>query len=161
MNSPQTNEQSVNLLNSLLRGERAAVETYDQAIEKTKDAPEPALTENRLCHFNRISVISNRITALGGKAQESSGAWGAFAKVAEGSAKVFGFRAAVAALEEGEDRGLADYRTAVGKLDESSRHAVETVLLPAQERTHRRMSDLQKRLANTKDATMQSKSRGY
>jgi hypothetical protein len=161
MNPQPTNEESVKLLNSLLRGERSAVETYDQAIAKTKDAPEPALTENRLCHFNRISVIAKRISSLGGKAQETSGVWGAFAKVAEGSAKVFGIRAAVAALEEGEDRGLTDYRTAIGTLDESSRHTVETVLLPAQERTHRRMSDLQKRLANTKPAAMESKTRTY
>ena len=56
-------------------------------------------------------MLRDAIVACGGTPAEGSGAWGTFAKVVEGGAKVFGEKAAVAALEEGEDHGLADYNT--------------------------------------------------
>ena len=71
-----------------------------------------------------------------------SGSWGAFARLVEGGAKTFGEKAAVAALEEGEDHGLKLYRDDLTKLDPASRQLVETDLLPAQERTHQSLSTL-------------------
>jgi hypothetical protein len=67
------------------------------------------------------------------------------AQATTGSAKLFGRSAVIAILEEGEDRGLADYRTAVVAGDEELRQLIDVELLPAQKRTHGRMSELQKR----------------
>lgn len=136
--------ESVDLLNSLLRGEISAVETYDQAIEKYGDPLVPELRENRNCHHDRIAVLSARVRALGGEPSTSSGAWGVVANLTEGTAKLFGKQAAINALESGEDRGLEDYRNAIDKIDPGSASILLNDLLPAQERTHRRMSNLKK-----------------
>ena len=55
---------------------------------------------------------------------------GAFARLFEGGAKAFGDRAAIAALEEGEDHGLKLYRESFKKLDADARQLVEQDLLP-------------------------------
>ena len=134
--------KSIDTLNSFLRGEISAVETYAQVIEKLKDAPIPKLAENQACHSKRVSALRSRVLALGGTPAESSGVWGSLAKLYEGSAKVFGRDAAVAAIEEGEDRGLADYRKSYPDLDTTSQMLLSQDLLPAQERTHAAARDI-------------------
>ena len=76
---------------------------------------------------------------------KSSGPWGSFAKVVEGTAKVLGEKAAVAALEEGEDHGLKDYTKDMDKLDAQCRTIVGQ-LIPLQQQTHDRLSALKRRL---------------
>jgi uncharacterized protein (TIGR02284 family) len=139
-------EESIGALNDLLKGEISAVETYRQAIEKLDDQRIVQLSENLDSHSRRVSRLRSYITSLGGKAVEGSGLWGAFARTVEGGAKLFGKDAALAALEEGEDQGVADYRNALSRLDTASRQVVETELMPEQLRTHRVMSDLKKGL---------------
>jgi hypothetical protein len=71
-----------------------------------------------------------------------------FAKAVEGGAKVFGEKAAIAALEEGEDHGLADYRRDVddNDLDFTARSLVRDRLIPQQQVTHDRLSALKQRM---------------
>jgi uncharacterized protein (TIGR02284 family) len=139
--------ETIDSLNSLLRGEMSAVETYRQALEKIKDTSlRMSLTECLDSHQSRVEMLRSRIVQLGGKPSEGSGAWGAFAKLIQGGAKVFGDKAAIAALEEGEDHGLKDYRDEIPKLDAETRGFVETQLLAAQERTHRTISAMKKTL---------------
>ena len=59
---------------------------------------------------------------------------------------MLGERAAIGALEEGEDHGLKLYRDDLDKLDAPARLLVETDLMPAQEETHRTMSTLKQTL---------------
>lgn len=137
------NEKSVDVLNGFLRGEISAVETYRQAIEKLGSSA--ARTELETCqrsHEDRVMKLRQHIQRLGGEPSKDSGAWGAFTRLFEGGAKAFGEKAAIAALEEGEDHGLRLYRDDLKKLDAGSRQLVEMDLLPAQERTHRSLSAL-------------------
>lgn len=130
-------------LNALLRGEMSAVETYGQVIEKAEtEKLKSALLECQIDHVKRVKLLKNRITELGGIPAEDSGAWGTFARLVEGSAAVFGERAAIDVLEEGEEHGLESYRNEMPKLDEADFRLVETQLLPAQEVTHRIVRDL-------------------
>src|SRR5215471_9092030 len=100
-------EKAVSKLNSLLRGEISAVETYRQAIAKVKiPTAREELAECERSHEQRVTKLKDRVLALGGKPSETSGAWGAFTKLVEGSATVLGDKTAIAALEEGEDRGV-------------------------------------------------------
>lgn len=139
------NEKDIKKLNSFLRGELAAVETYDQCIEKMKDPGVVAeLRKLRSSHEYRVGQLTQRITALGGRPDSSSGAWGAFAKLVEGGAKVFGESAAISALEEGEDKGKRDYKD-LEDLSTSTREFVSRVLVPEQQRTHDTLSQLQHR----------------
>ena len=133
----------IDRLNELLRTELSAVETYRIALEKITDAKiRPAMEENRRLHAQRCDLLKNRVLQLGGKPDHTSGAWGAFAKLIQAGAKLFGAKAAVAALEEGEDKGLRAYREAVTKLDVENAQFVETQLLAGQEQTHRAMSTI-------------------
>ncbi len=140
-------DKSVDTLNELLRGEFSAVETYRQAIEKLGSSSARAQLEDcHRSHEQRVAKLREQVRRLGGQPEEGSGAWGAFARLFEGGAKAFGERAAIGALEEGEDHGLKLYRDDLDKLDGSSRQLVETDLLPAQEQTHLTMSTLKQTL---------------
>lgn len=142
--TPQAHEKRVSTLNSLLRGELSAVETYDQAIRQLAKERIPELAENRDCHAGRVDALRREILGLGGEPVKSSGVWGGFAKVVEKGAALAGRSAILATLEEGEDRGLVDYRKARDELEAPARTSIDTDLLPAQKRTHERMSRLQK-----------------
>ena len=140
-------DKTVDALNGFLRGEISAVETYRQAIEKLgRGSTWTQLEDCRRSHEQRAAKLRDQVERLGGEPAKGSGAWGAFARLVEGGAKAFGERAAVAALEEGEDHGLKLYRDDLEKLDTASRQLVEMDLLPAQERTHQFMSTLKRTL---------------
>jgi hypothetical protein len=142
-------KSSIDQLNHYLRGEIAAVETYRMALDKLDDAS-TARSELETClqsHQTRVALLQDAISAAGGTPAEGSGPWGVFAKAVEGGARILGDKVAVAALEEGEDHGLKDYKANVGELDTVSRSLVATRLMPEQQRTHERMSSLKKRLS--------------
>lgn len=131
-----TKQQDIEQLNGMLRGERAAVETYKQCIEKLgDDGIGQQLGELRSSHSARVGKLTARVVMLGGEADMNSGAWGTFAKAVEGSAAIFGKAAALAALEEGEDHGKKLY-TKLDGLTEGTRTFVQTELVPEQRRTH-------------------------
>lgn len=140
--------ETVNQLNSFLRGELSAVETYHQAIEKLEDFPERALLrECERSHADRAQTLAMEIRRRGGEPAEGSGIWGTFANLVEGSAALLGAKAAIAALEEGEDHGRDDYQKDREKLDISARTIIDMEILPEQLRTHRTLSDLKKRFS--------------
>lgn len=101
-------------LNSLLRGEMSAIETYRQAIEKMDNEPgSDILHMLRVEHRDAADALWHHIENHGGKPSEDSGPWGSFAKAVEGTAKLFGNAAALKALKEGEEHGLKDYEEAL------------------------------------------------
>jgi len=145
--SDSLTDQTIDTLNAFLRGEMSAVEAYQQALERLTNAgARPQLDECRRDHQQRVEKLRRHIMQLGGAASEGSGVWGTFTKLFEGGAKVFGDRATIAALEEGEDHGLRLYRDDMDKLDIQARELVEMDLLPAQRRTHATLSALNRTL---------------
>jgi hypothetical protein len=142
-----TMKTNVDQLNSFLRGEMSAVETYDQAITKLQATSfAPRLQECKRSHEQRVQLLKDQIRKLGGTPADASGPWGAFAKLIEGGAKTIGEKGAIAALEEGEDHGLRDYKSYIMKLDPDVRSFVEQRILPEQRRTHADLSTLKKQL---------------
>lgn len=140
-------EKTIDALNKLLRGELSAIETYEQALGRLGGSElARELEECKRSHEERAEMLRQQVVRLGGEPSESSGAWGGFARLVEGGAKVFGDKAAIAALEEGEDHGLRLYRDEMDDLEASARDLVARSLLPEQERTHRAMSTLKHRL---------------
>lgn len=144
-------KQTIDQLNSFLRGELSAVETYEMALDKLDDGSQarPELEACLASHRDRVQMLRDAIILTGGEPAEGSGPWGVFAKAVEGSARVFGDKVAIAALEEGEDHGLGDYLDDLGELDLEARRLVAERLLPLQQQTHDRMSLLKKRLGAT------------
>ena len=140
-------ETALETLNSLMRGELAAVDTYRHAIDQLGDAAPDDLTTALRSHDQRATRLAEHITLVGGTPVSGSGLWGAFARVVEAGASLIGPRATFAALEEGEDRGLTDYRAAIDRVDATGLALIRTYLLPEQIRTHGLMSALCRRAA--------------
>jgi uncharacterized protein (TIGR02284 family) len=111
----QTTTTDVTALNSLLRGEMSAIETYRQAVEKMGDSGVgvEALRGLQRDHRDAADALWHHIEKHGGKPSEGSGPWGAFAKTVEGAATLLGNTAALKALKEGEEHGLKDYQDAL------------------------------------------------
>jgi hypothetical protein len=142
-------KSSIDQLNSFLRGEISAVETYRIAIDRL-DKNSTARGELTTCmrsHQERVDLLRGQIRALGGEPAEKSGPWGVFAKAFEGGAALLSDKVSISALEEGEDHGLKDYRTDLDDLDATTRSLVTAELLPKQVQTHRTMSNLKKQLS--------------
>jgi hypothetical protein len=141
-------QKNVEQLNSFLRGEISAVETYRQALEALKTSTYGSqMQECKQSHEQRVAILTEEIRRLGGTPAQSSGAWGSFVKLVEGGAAALGENAAIAALEEGEDHGNADYKRDLAKLDPPVRSVIEQRVLPLQLRSHAAMSQLKKQLS--------------
>lgn len=142
-----TTTETVDQLNSFLRGEMSAVETYRQACDKLKSTSSASMLAQWMqSHETRVALLKDRIMELGGVPSSGSGPWGTFAKLVEGGAAALGEKPAIAALEEGEDHGLKDYRTDIDKLDASTRSFIVEKIMPEQQKTHDGLRDLKKRL---------------
>lgn len=131
-------DQSIRNLNALLRGEIAATETYQQAMAKLDGSTKAAdLRRIHVEHREAANQLRQHIHQCGGKPDQGSGAWGAWAKMVEGSAKVFGESAALKALKEGEEQGIKDYQEAAKNDDLPAvcRGFIRSQLLP-QTREH-------------------------
>ena len=127
-------------LNSFLRGEISAAETYRMAIEKASGNAESSerslglLREIQAEHGRAAQAIRDRVRELGGEPEDSSGAWGVWAKFAQGVGNLLGETASLKALKEGEEHGLKDYVAGVDSIDSSSGDLVQNQLIPAQQR---------------------------
>lgn len=129
---------TIDTLNSLLRGEISATETYQQALAKVGD--EPGAEELRRIHREHretANALRVHVHDHGGKPDQGSGAWGKFAKLVEGAAKIFGDKAALKALKEGEEHGLKAYEEALqdGELAADCAMLVRSQFIP-QTREH-------------------------
>jgi uncharacterized protein (TIGR02284 family) len=141
----KTMKDTVDKLNSLLRGELSAVETYKMALEKVKKPQIQSILSDCQCsHTERVAILTRMVTECGGRPADNSGPWGQFAKFVEGGAAVIGEEAAVGSLEEGETQGMESYKSELTKLDSRAAKIVETQILPGQERTYKIISDLKR-----------------
>lgn len=132
-------DMAVSQLNSFLRGEISAAETYRMAIDRAGSSEVNAANVGLLRsmqeeHGRAAQALRDRIRELGGEASDSSGAWGAWAKFIEGTANLFGDTASLKALKEGEEHGLKDYNEGVDDIDATSAELVSNQLIPAQQR---------------------------
>lgn len=137
--------EAVGQLNSLLRGEISAKETYVQAIEKLGTggrADVEVLREIAREHSDAVDRLREAVRGAGGTPAGSSGVWGTFAQAVEGTAKAFGDAAAIKALKEGEEHGLKDYESALQNVDAGSRQLISSSLIPAQRRHIQRLDSL-------------------
>jgi uncharacterized protein (TIGR02284 family) len=132
--------EAVRQLNSFLRGEISAAETYRMAIEKVSDSEQARqadfsmLREIQQEHGRAAQALRDRIRELGGEPADSSGAWGAWAKFSQGTANMFGDTSSLKSLKEGEEHGLKDYEEGVDDIDMTSAELVQNQLIPAQQR---------------------------
>jgi len=130
--------EAMRQMNSLLRGEISAAETYRMAIEKISDGQVSEnvhmLEQMQQEHGRAAQELRERIRSLGGEPSESSGAWGAWAQTVQGTMNLFGDAAALKSLKEGEEHGLKDYEQAVEDSDPLTASLIKSELIPNQHR---------------------------
>jgi Domain of unknown function (DUF2383) len=128
---------TISQLNSFLRGELSAVETYRMALERLEQSEfRPSLVQCTRSHEERARLLTEAILGRGGEPADSSGAWGSLVRMVERSAAAISESAAISVLEEGEDHGRDDYLRDLDNLEPSARQLVEFAILPEQRRTH-------------------------
>jgi hypothetical protein len=128
---------TISQLNSFLRGELSAAETYRLALDRLEQSEHrPTLVQCSRSHEERARLLTEAILGRGGEPAESSGAWGSLVRMLERSAAAISESAAVAVLEEGEDHGRDDYLRDLDNLEPTARQLVEFAILPEQRRTH-------------------------
>jgi demethoxyubiquinone hydroxylase (CLK1/Coq7/Cat5 family) len=135
-------ENLTKTLNGLLRGELAAVETYDHAIDTFDGEAVPQLRHIKDEHRIFANTLREQVNVMGGRPDETSGAWGAFAKLIEGTASFVGNKVALKALKGGEESGLRSYEKVLKdpELPPNCQNLIETELLP-QTRNHIKVLD--------------------
>lgn len=138
LRSPQAlAERSAEKLSECLRGELAAVETYELALRHVNhEAARETLESILRSHQRRAELIHDKMSRAGLPVPASSGVWGALAKAVQAGADLLSLNAAVAALEAGEDRGFRVYTSDLDDCDHDTRYFIATTLLPEQRRTH-------------------------
>lgn len=110
----QSQNNTPDTLQSLLRGEMSAMETYQKALEKVDGYPEGAqLRQIYMDHSHAVQVLRNLLMRYQAELPTSSGAWGTFANAVQSTANLFGDKAALKALKEGEEHGIKDYMRAL------------------------------------------------
>jgi demethoxyubiquinone hydroxylase (CLK1/Coq7/Cat5 family) len=134
---PSLPPESVDKLNECIRGEISAMETYELALKSvTHTELTHALRQLRDSHERRVTALRRRLRGMGADQSYTSGAWGALARIVQRGADLFGDKAAMAALEEGEDHGLRLYSEELEGVDPDTREFIQNELLPDQRRTH-------------------------
>jgi|GEM_PF-268764 hypothetical protein len=121
----------------LLRGELAAIEAYDQVMEKFRSDPAAKRLEAfRSEHDRAAKFWRDEILAKGLAPDEGSGPWGQWVFTVVGTAKLFGETSALQALRRGEQHGLSEYRSFLKREDvpERLKRKLKEDFIPFQER---------------------------
>lgn len=126
-------------IDTLVKGELSAIETYRQALRKVGSGTLPGAELLRIEseHEAAAGLLKERMRRRGEEPPQSSGMWGAWSKAVEGAAKVFGGKAAIKALKAGEEHGVHEYEVALKDeaLDPEVKALIRRTLLP-QTRAH-------------------------
>ena len=138
-------------LNKCLRNELSAIETYRQALEKNRgqygaDSKFRQLSQMCSDHEQAAAHLRTLIQQQGGTPSDDSGAWGAWSKTVMGTAKLFGDKAALKALKEGEESGLKDYE---GVLREPDTSGVNSTLAPIVRKEQEHVRELDRMIEMT------------
>ena len=124
-------------MDDLIRGEMAAVKSYDMVLTKVKDEQElTKLKAIREDHVNAVTKLKSMAMNKDIKEDtKTAGPWGTFAEAWTGGAKLFGNAVALKALTQGEEHGVAEYKEALNdnNVTPEIKKMIKTHFLPKQE----------------------------
>ena len=126
-------ENNVDSLNSLLRGELSAIESYEYALARYAGQGEES-TLQRICddHRHAVEMLREHVEERGEEPSLGSGPWGYFTAAVTGTAKLMGPETTLAALRRGEEHGERSYEDTLadGVLSEECLEMISAHLLP-------------------------------
>ncbi|MBA2405285.1 MAG: ferritin-like domain-containing protein [Bdellovibrionales bacterium] len=123
-------------VDELIRGELAAIKSFDAVLPKIKDTNEKQkLSEMRMDHVKAVDSLKRFVRNFDEKNVDTAGPWGAFATAFAGGASFFGDKVSIKALKMGEEHGIQEYREAIedGSIDPNLKRVIQTELLPQQQ----------------------------
>ena len=133
---PTPRDQAISEIGGILRGEISATEAYRQVTEKLSGNPEIELLHKFLNdHQDAVEYWKGQLLVEGFEPENSSGFWGRAVEAFVATAKILGNTAAIAALREGEEHGLNQYKDMLESIHVSvaQKAHIRSVLLPAQQ----------------------------
>jgi hypothetical protein len=136
MNSTKEPDHSIteiDTLNSLLRCQLAAIETYDRAINKLEDQHVLAdLQAIREEHLLAETLLREVVLELGGEPVDASEPWSACSAAITGAEKVIGPATALAALKQGEEHSINEFEDSLKheNMNVESKNLIRSNLLP-------------------------------
>jgi hypothetical protein len=135
MSTIPATDRSVDVLNSLLRGEISAQEAHEKALVLASDMTADEVAELRRIsaeHTRTAEALRTEVFRLGGVPAGSAGAWGAFARAFQFSANLLGTSTAISSLREGEEHGLREYQEALEIATGPTKELLQGTLIPNQ-----------------------------
>lgn len=123
-------------IDELIRGEIAAVQSFDAVLKKINDQSErDSLSQIRSDHVKAVDLLKSYGEVGLSDKIEGSGPWGAFTTAFAGGASFFGNKAAIQALKVGEEHGLNEYKEALvdDTVSPEIKDVIRKELLPQQE----------------------------
>lgn len=111
------------------RGELAAVDAYDRALEKFAGQSEASpLLLIRNEHDDSVARLRAIIESAGGKIPHDGGAWGGFANVVNSVAVLVNDEVPLQVLQKGEEIGISGYEAMLADASLSASHTTLTLL---------------------------------
>lgn len=129
--------EAIGCMNQYLRGEIAATEAYEKALNELDGELNCIRLSAFLSDHHEASLYwRDQVIAEYVEPEENSGSWGAFVKSVVNAAKLLGARATLVALKEGEEHGLEQYEQAAKQphLSETLKYHIRNILIPNQKR---------------------------
>lgn len=124
-------------IDELIRGEIAAVKSFEAVLGKIKDDNERRELMNlRDDHQKAVQSLKRYVSGDFNEGSMGAGAWGSFTTAFAGGASFFGDKAALQALKVGEEHGVNEYKQALNDntIQPEVRRVIESELLPNQQR---------------------------
>lgn len=139
------NQRSNKLVDEICRGEIAAVESYEQVLQKIQGGAEAASLHD-FCEDHRKAADFWKGQSLkqNHPPQDTSGAWGKAVHAIVGTSKILGETAALKALKEGEEHGLKEYQDMLASnvITIEQREAIVNEFVPGQKRHIERLTSI-------------------
>ncbi len=133
----QEEEKAVVSMNHYLRGEIAATEAYEKALNELDGELNCIRLSAFLSDHHEATLYwRDQVIAEYDEPQDNSGSWGAFVKSVVNAAKLLGPKATLKALKEGEEHGLEQYEKATRQdhLSVTLKYHIRNILIPNQKR---------------------------
>jgi hypothetical protein len=107
-------DQDVQTLNSLLRGELAAIESYAYVLSRFEgQLYQTVLRQIHREHEEAAALLRGMILDRDAEPEADSGVWGYFTTAVAGGAQLFGVQTTLAALIRGERYAARSYQDAI------------------------------------------------
>ncbi|HHY82960.1 MAG TPA: DUF2383 domain-containing protein [Clostridiales bacterium] len=123
-------EPNVRTLDELLRGEHMAIQGYESVMPALSEETRKQINEILRDHKEHAAELSDRIIALGGVPDESTGIVGMMSKTKlKTESMLRDEKSIIRKLYDGEDQGIAAVEKVIkGDLDSTSRELADKIL---------------------------------